>query len=263
MEVIQHKYKQLEFKPNKESWIEQSYNMSMYQKCLAFVETEYNRHQQVDAIEEYNKSAESYQSTILKYRTRKTINSNTNPEKIIIYEILMMSGCCQEVSNRGLNKDLIWETLPKLVTDLKQLREQIQQNKFSNKFNSTNQRLSTHENNVHDADLDTEILEVFDCAENFEMNSGQEDHSINSNTGEKGVANIENDSYFDVQGNNCDDTDVVDDDIDITIGKANEIKLHKIVKVRINKNGESGILTPDLPAPDPCPLPIANSGRWG
>ncbi len=127
IELLQHKYKAMQFPNSIEGWQSHSGNMPLVSRCQNFSDLEYSRCFDVEAFDskfidgvldmgepqELGHNAKRQKTAILR-RAR---------EKQMIAEILSRSGACREQPQRKMRENLFWDELPNLTTILKDADE--------------------------------------------------------------------------------------------------------------------------------------------
>ena len=125
MEIVQHKYKSMEFPGTEESFERHSYNMPLSQKCATYAYHQYSFRYDLDSVEEYNSGKSVGDSDVSDKGSRKKVGvpSKRTEEKKLIDEILTLSNVTKETEGRSLDADLVWKVLPKITVDLKKTDE--------------------------------------------------------------------------------------------------------------------------------------------
>jgi hypothetical protein len=120
IELLQHKYKAMQFPNSIEGWQSHSGNMPLVSRCQNFSDLEYSRSFDVEAFD--SKFIEgvldpcAVQETGQNAKRQKTAIPRRAKEKQMIAEILSRSGACREQPQRKMTKNLFWDKLPNLTT---------------------------------------------------------------------------------------------------------------------------------------------------
>ena len=120
MEIVQHKYKCMNFPGNEDSFYRHSFNMSFAHKAGTFGYHQYSYRYDVESVDDYN-SGQSKGDCDKSDQGRKkkaTVVPKRTMEKKLIDEILTLSGVMVEEAARELDPNRLWKVLPETTTVL-------------------------------------------------------------------------------------------------------------------------------------------------
>jgi hypothetical protein len=119
MELLQIKYKAMNFPNSREGWQNHSTNMPMVSRARTFCETEYSRRYDVDAYDEqfleFQAAGENQDKGNKKSQSKIP---KRHLEKIMVSEILLLADAFTEIPDRKMSEDLFWKVLKNVTTSL-------------------------------------------------------------------------------------------------------------------------------------------------
>jgi hypothetical protein len=121
MEIVQHKYKSMDFPGDDDAFERHSYNMPLNQQCATYAYHQYGDRYDVDSVDDYNSGVSKGDSDVADKGSRKKagVASKRTQEKIMIDELLTLSGIMMETPGRQLSPNTVWDAVGKATTKLK------------------------------------------------------------------------------------------------------------------------------------------------
>jgi hypothetical protein len=121
MELLQIKYKDMNFPKTQTGWQEHSTNMPLVARSKKYAETEYSRRFDVDSYDEQylEFDAAGVKQDKGNCKTQTTIPRRTN-EKIMLSEILFLSNTFVETPGRKMTEETYWKELKNVTTKLEE-----------------------------------------------------------------------------------------------------------------------------------------------
>jgi hypothetical protein len=126
IELLQHKYKAMQFPNSIKGWQSHSGNMPLVLRCQNFSDLEYTRRYDVesfdakfiDGILDQGEPQEGHHS-----KRQKTVVPRRAKEKQMVAKILSRSGACTKQAGQRMRENLLWDELPNLTRILKEAAE--------------------------------------------------------------------------------------------------------------------------------------------
>jgi hypothetical protein len=126
IELLEHKYKAMQFPNSIKGWQSHSGNMPLVLRCQNFSDLEYTRRYDVesfdakfiDGILDQGEPQEGHHS-----KRQKTVVPRRAKEKQMVAKILSRSGACTKQAGQRMRENLLWDELPNLTTILKEAAE--------------------------------------------------------------------------------------------------------------------------------------------
>ena len=119
MELLQIKYKAMNFPNSREGWQSHSTNMPLVARAKVFCQTKYSRRFDVDSYDEqffeFNAAGEKQDKANNKTNTK--VPKRTK-EKIMVSEVLLLVRAFLETDNRKMTTDTFWKELKNITTVL-------------------------------------------------------------------------------------------------------------------------------------------------
>jgi hypothetical protein len=117
MELLQIKYKSMNFPNSRDGWQSHSTNMPLVARAKTFSQTEYSRRYDVDSYDEQFFEFDAAGNKQDKGNNKKqTTVPRRHKEKIMISEILQLVDVFSEVENRKMTNETFWKALKDLTT---------------------------------------------------------------------------------------------------------------------------------------------------
>jgi hypothetical protein len=112
-------YSAMDFPPSVAAWVTHSQNVSLIKQSSVFVESEYSRKFDVDALDDYNEGKDDGDSRHdLGNRKKGSTAGSRSDQKQLIDEVLLLSGVMVETPGRDMNRNQIWSVLNAITTKL-------------------------------------------------------------------------------------------------------------------------------------------------
>jgi hypothetical protein len=109
-------YSSMDFPPSVEAWVTHSQNVSLIKQSSVFVETEYRRKFDVDALDDYNEGKDDGDRHDIGNRKKGSTAGSRTDQKQLIDEVLLLSGVMVETPGRDMNRNQIWSVLHAITT---------------------------------------------------------------------------------------------------------------------------------------------------
>jgi hypothetical protein len=140
MELLQIKYKDMNFPKTRKSWQEHSTNMPLVARAKKYAETEYSRRFDVNSYDEqfleFDAAGKNQDKGNCK--TQTTIPRRTS-EKIMLSEILFLADAFTEIPGRKMTEETYWKVLKNVTTKLEDEEETKDDDKVKDGRSSTEQ----------------------------------------------------------------------------------------------------------------------------
>jgi hypothetical protein len=119
MELLQIKYKDMNFPNDQEGWQKHSTNMPLVSRCKIFAQTEYSRSHDVESYDEqfleFEAAGEKQDKGNCKTQTKVP---RRGQEKAMIAEILALGNAFTEIAGRKMEDNTYWNVLKLITTTL-------------------------------------------------------------------------------------------------------------------------------------------------
>jgi hypothetical protein len=119
MELLQIKYKAMNFPNSREGWQKHSTNMPLVARCKTFCQTEYSHRYDVDSYDEqfleFDAAGENQDMGNCKSQSKVP---RRHQEKIMVSEILHLADAFIEKPGRSMKENTFWDVLKNLTTTL-------------------------------------------------------------------------------------------------------------------------------------------------
>ena len=117
IEVIQHRYKNMSFKNDEDSWVKHSINMPLVSQCITHSNNEYSRRNDVESYNGWEEGNPDVQTDRAHQKT-----ASKEPRRLeeikLISEMLLLSKMFVETPGRIFDMKSMWDVLPNLTTVL-------------------------------------------------------------------------------------------------------------------------------------------------
>jgi hypothetical protein len=119
IELIQHKFKLMDFPNTVEGWQHHSVNMPLVSRCATHCDLEYSRRFDVDSFDEqFERGIPDGNATDKGNKQKSTVLSKWIREKTMIAEILCLTNALVESPGRNMTDGFFWSILAQVTTDL-------------------------------------------------------------------------------------------------------------------------------------------------
>jgi hypothetical protein len=119
IELIQHKFKLMDFPNTVEGWQHHSVNMPLVSRCVTHCDLEYSGRFDVDSFDaQFERGIPDGDETDKGNKRQSTVPSKRLAEKTMIAEILCLTNALVETPGRKMTDDIFWSVFPKVTTVL-------------------------------------------------------------------------------------------------------------------------------------------------
>ena len=119
IELVQAKYKQMNFPNTPEGWVRHTPHMGLVAACSALSSNEYSRRFDIESFNAMFEKGEADGDSSDKSQSKKASTPMSNvAEKILISEILHLADVCVEQPGRALGPNTLWNVLKSVTTTL-------------------------------------------------------------------------------------------------------------------------------------------------
>jgi hypothetical protein len=119
IELIQHKFKLMDFPNTVEGWQHHSVNMSLVSRCVTHCDLEYSRRFDADSFDaQFERGIANGNATDKGNKQKSTVPSKRIREKTMIAEILCLTNALVESPGRNMTDVPFWSVLAQVTTDL-------------------------------------------------------------------------------------------------------------------------------------------------
>ena len=264
MEIVQHKYKCMNFPGNEDSFYRHSFNMSFAHKAGTFGYHQYSYRYDVESLDDYN-SGESKGDCDKADQGRKkkaTVVPKRTQEKKLIDEILTLSEVMVEEGARELDPNRIWKVLPQTTTvldkrgsstpDTVENNDENEEGLANSGIASDLEELRTRVRaNRPDNQGRVEVSESMDHVDNVALSTGMIDDEadvVDVEVDEQGLADGSNETETVETGIEQDDTTEEEVMVGKNARKVKKVALSALATVDLHEVGRAKMISMDLPA---------------